>query len=171
MAFRDISVELERNEEPTDEETMGLLRANEPDLLAGLLAAAGFSEDESEFKRVEIARNGKVLFSFRIRPLTEDEYQKCRERYTRYVKNKQLGIRVPKDTDVDGFHSALIYTATVEDDKKALWDNREVWRKLDVMSGEQVIGRTLKAGEKDAVLELIDRISGYSNEIEETAKN
>lgn len=171
MVFKNIDDIDELDEELTEEETKEVLRAQEPDLIAGLLEAAGFCNDESEFKRVEIARNGRVLFAFRIRPLTEDEYQQCRERHTRYVKNKHLGIRVPKDTDVDGFHSALIYAATVSEDKKKLWDNSEVWRKLDVMNGEQVIGKALKAGEKDAVLELIDKISGYSAEIEETAKN
>jgi len=40
-----------------------------------------------------------------------------------------------------------------------------------VLNGVDLIDKALLAGEKDAVLELIDKISGYSVTAEETAKN
>lgn len=162
---------------PVEEIEMGaeadknLIRSYEDDILGGLLAAANFQNDEDEIVPVEIARNGIVLLKFRIRPLSEDEYSKCKNRYTKYVRNKQIGIKLPEDTDSVMYRNALIYQATVDEDRTKLWDNKEAWRKLDVINGVELIGKVLKAGEKDAVLEKIDEISGYSSVLEETAKN
>lgn len=162
---------------PVEEIEMGaeadknLIRSYEDDILGGLLAAANFQNDEDEIVPIEIARNGVVLLKFRIRPLSEDEYSKCKNRYTKYVRNKQIGIKLPEDTDSVMYRNALIYQATVDEDRTKLWDNKEAWRKLDVINGVELIGKVLKAGEKDAVLEKIDEISGYSSVLEETAKN
>lgn len=153
------------------EEGKQALRTYEDDILGGLLAAAEFRQDEDEIKEVEIARGGRVLFRFHIRPLSEDEYNKCKERYTKYVRNKQLGIRFPEKTDTIAYRNALIYEATVAEDRERLWNNRDAWRKLDVLTGPDLIGKVLKAGEKDAVLDLIDKISGYSTTEEDLAKN
>lgn len=159
---------MQMDEELTQEEQSQALRTYEGDILGGLLAAASFRD---EAKTVEIARNGIVLFKFRIRPLSEGEYNRCKEKYTTYKRNKQFGVRIPDKTDTISYRSALIYEATVEEDREKLWDNREAWRKLDVLSGVELIGRVLKAGEKDAVLDLIDKISGYSVLEEDTVKN
>lgn len=157
--------------EMTPEEQQETLRTYENDILGGLLAAAAFREDHDEVKTVEITRNGIVFFKFRIRPLSEGEYNKCKERYTKYKRNKQLGVRIPEKTDTISYRSALIYEATIKEDREKLWDNREAWRRLDVLSGVELIGRVLKAGEKDAVLDLIDKISGYTALEEDTVKN
>lgn len=157
--------------EMTPEEQSQTLRTYENDILGGLLAAAGFREDSDETKTVEIARNGTVFFKFRIRPLSEGEYNKCKERYTTYKRNKQFGVRIPEKTDTISYRSAIIYEATVKEDREKLWDNREAWKRLDVLSGVELIGRVLKAGEKDAVLDLIDKISGYTALEEDTVKN
>ncbi len=156
----------------TDEETVqNTLRTYENDILGGLLAAANYKNDEDEIVPIEIARGGVVLLKFRIRPLSEDEYVKCRERYTKYVRNKQIGIKVPEDTDTNMYRNALIYQATVAEDREKLWDNKAAWRQLDVLSGTELIGVVLKPGEKDAVLNKLDEISGYSSALEEVAKN
>lgn len=157
--------------ELTQEENGGMLRTYENDILGGLLAAAGYKECEEEIHPVEIAREGVVYFKFRIRPLSEDEYQKCKDKYTKYKRNKQLGIKFPEETDTVRYRSALIYEATVLEDREKLWDNKNAWKQLDVFSGVDLIGLVLKAGEKDAVLDLIDNISGYSLTTEEVAKN
>lgn len=155
-----------------DEETnSNILRCFENDILGGLLAAAAYTTAEDEIVPIEIARNGVVLLKFRIRPLSEDEYSKCKHRHTKYVRNKQIGIKIPEDTDTVMYRNALIYQATVDEDRAKLWDNKEAWRKLDVMSGAELIGKVLKAGEKDAVCDKIDEISGYSSMAEEAAKN
>lgn len=157
--------------ELTEEENKGQLRAYENDILKGLLAAASYETEEENIQPIEIARNGKVLFSFRIRPLGEDEYQKCKEKHTKYVRNKQLGIKFPENTDSVKYRSALIYQATIEEDREKIWDNKEAWKALNVLTGIDLIDKTLLAGEKDAVLEKLDEISGYSATTEEVTKN
>lgn len=157
--------------EMTEEENKALLRTYENDILKGLLAAADFKSNEDNIHPVEISRNGIVYFSFRIRPLTEDEYHECKDKYTKYVRNKQLGIRFPENTDSVRYRSALLYQATIDEDKAKIWDNKGAWRELNVLNAIDLIDRVLLAGEKDAVLEIIDKISGYQTTTEETAKN
>ena len=156
------------------EETKEQVRANEEDFIQGLIDAADFSTEETQ--RIEIIREGKLYFAFRIRPLSSEEYDKCRKKHTKYVRNKQLGMRLPDETDRVKYQSAIIYTATVEEDRNKLWDNKKVWealrnKNMQVMNGLDVIEFTLKAGEKDKVIEAIDQLSGYEANIEEVAKN
>lgn len=169
------------NEEPeireyeTDmEDTKTLIRAKEEDFIQGLIDAAEFASEETQ--RIEIIREGRLYFAFRIRPLSSQEYEKCKKKHTKYVRNKQLGMKLPEDTDRIKYQSALIYEATVEEDRKNLWDNRNVWDALNakkdrIMNGLDVIEYSLKAGEKDKVLEAIDKLSGYEDNLEEVAKN
>ena len=42
---------------------------------------------------------------------------------------------------------------------------------FQIMSGLDVIEYTLKAGEKDRIIDAIDTLSGYESNIEEVAKN
>jgi hypothetical protein len=157
--------------ELTEEENKGQLRTYENDILKGLLAAANYKTEEDNIHPVEIARNGVVLIKFHIRPLSEEEYQTCKEKNTKYVRNKQLGIKFPENTDSVRYRSALIYQATIDEDRAKIWDNKEAWKALNVLNGIDLIDKTLLAGEKDAVLEIVDKISGYSVTTEEVAKN
>lgn len=158
----------DQNETPEKEAYL----MNENELLKGLLEAAQGKSSEENFVRLEVARNGKVYFNFRIRPLSEEEYTKCREDATKYVRNKQFGgIKLPEDTNTVRFRSALIYTATVEEDRKKIWDNKEAQKALKVLNGVDMIDQVLFAGEKDKILERIDSISGYESKLEEVAKN
>lgn len=162
-----------------DNEATGLgpedLLDNETDILRGLLEAA--SDAVEERKTIEITRKGKVLFRFRIRPLSEAEYNACRDKATKYKKNRRMGgIKMPDDTDTARYHSFLIYEATDESDRKKVWDNKSAWTQLGVVSGVQLIDKVLLPGEKAAVIEQIDRLSGYDlddeeNSAEETIKN
>ncbi len=146
-------------------------RRNESDILEGLLKAASYKTDESETHPIEIARNGAVALSFRIHPLSEEDFIACRKRHTRYKKNRQAGgVKVADDIDTSAYRSSVIYEATVEEDRKRIWDNREAWSRLDVVSGYQLIEKVLKGGEKDAVYEKVEEISGYGS-AEEVAKN
>ena len=159
---------MSEHDRPTREE----LLAHEDDILRGLLAAARYKEDQQV--TITISRKGARLFSFRIRPLSEDEYNECRERASSYEANPRLGgIRMPVAVDTAKYRSLLIYTATVSEDRAALWDNKAIWEELNVVSGWQVIDKVLLAGEKDAILAKLDEISGYgtSLSLEEVAKN
>lgn len=157
--------------ELTEEENQGQLRTYENDILKGLLAAANYETEEDNIHPVEIARNGVIFFTFRIRPLSEEEYQKCKDKNTKYVRNKQLGIKFPENTDSVRYRSALIYQATIKEDREKIWDNKEAWKALNVLTGIDLIEKTLLAGEKGAVLELVDKISGYTSTTEEVVKN
>lgn len=152
------------------------LLSHETDILRGLLDAATSTEEER--KVIEIARKGKVFFRFSIRPLTEAEYNACRDKATKYKKNRRLGgIKMPDDTDAARYRSFLIYEATTLEDQKKVWNNKAAWDQLNVISGVQLIDKVLLPGEKEAVIEQIDRLSGYDldeeedNEAEEVVKN
>ncbi len=166
--------------EYTPEENKEHIRMNEDDLIAGLIAASNFEEDDSEQKTVEIARkiNGesKVMFKFNIRPLREDQYDKARKKHTKYVRNKTYGMKTPQEVDSVRYRANLIYMATIDDDRAKLWDNKKVQeallkKGLPVANGLDVIEYSLKAGEKDRIVDLIDQISGYDANLEEVAKN
>lgn len=164
---KDVTEEVEFS----DEENRGQTRLYEDDILGGLLAAASFHNSCEETYPVEIVRNGAVVLKFDIRPLSDDEYATAKEHNSKYARNKNLGIKYVESTNTMRYRSELLYTATVPEDKEKLWNNKDAWSKLNVLSGIDLIGAVLKAGEKAAVLSLIDRISGYDITLEETAKN
>lgn len=143
--------------------------------LQGMLEAAKFQR--TRFKTIEIVRDGTVYFTFRIRPLTEAEYEFCKEKSTKYVRNKQLGFKMPESTDNVKYRSRLIYAATDAEDRKQTWDSKQLWNALEqagviVITGTDVIDAVLMPGEKAAVVEEIDKLSGFENEnLEEVTKN
>ena len=118
-----------REYETNEEDTRALIRANEEDFIHGLIEAAEFTSKET--KRIEIIRDGRLYFAFSIRPLSAQEYEKCKKKHTRYVRNKQLGMKLPEDTDRIKYQSAIIYEATVDEDREKLWDNRNIWNALN----------------------------------------
>ena len=158
----------------TREETQTQIRMHEEDIIQGLISAADYGADEQQ--TIDIIREGKLYFRFRIRPLREDEYNQCKKKHTKYVRNRNLGMKMPEDTNNVKYRSELIYQATVEEDRRKLWDNKKVWealrdKDLQIMNGLDVIEYSLKAGEKDRIIDAIDRLSGYDTGLEEVAKN
>lgn len=146
-----------------------------------MLAAAAYKNDE--LRQIDIVRDGKLYFSFRVHALGEEEANKCRKKYTKYVRNKQIGIKFAEETDNAKFRSSLIYHATVEEDRTKLWDNQQVWEGLRkqgvlVVTALDVIESVLLGGEKDRVIDEINKLSGFDsenleeveNKMEETAK-
>ena len=159
-------------EEPTQEDRRGDLRANEESLLDNLLAAANYKDDEDETVEIVINRKGKDLFSFRIHPLSEDDFNRCRKKCTKYVKSRtNAGARIPEEVDTVRYRCMLIYEATVPEDRAKIWDNKQLWKKKDLVTGTEAVDALLKAGEKNAVCDKIDSISGYELTEEEVAKN
>lgn len=161
----------ERHELETTEMTQEEILQTEDQILAGMMEAANFKEDK---KKIEIRRKGKLLFSFNIRPITEEELQDCRKRSAKYIPNP-MGRHLPKiegELDVVKLRSLKIYTATVEEDKK-LWNNPQLKKQLNVITYTDVIDSVLLAGEKDAIDNVIDDISGYGTALdkEEYVKN
>ena len=156
----------------TPEEMQAEARANEDDLLNGLLAAANYKDDENETVEIVIARGGRDLFSFRIHPLSEDDFNRCRKRCTKYVKSKsQAGIRVPEEVDTVRYRCMLIYEATAPEDRAKVWDNKKLWKAKDLATGIEAVDILLKAGEKNAICEKLDAISGYELTEEDVSEN
>lgn len=150
----------------------------EEDIINSLLAAADYKDDESTQKKVEIKRGGKLLFSFSIRPLGEPELQRIRKQSTPMYPNPE-GKRLPKiegDIRYGEFKSRKIYAATVESDREKMWDNPALKRGLkakgiDIMENWEIIDAVLMAGEKNALNDAIDDLSGYDMDLTEYAKN
>ncbi len=162
----------------TSEETTNQLRVSEEDFLQGLIDAASYAEDENQTKVIEIIRPGKIkgekrlMFRFSVKPLSEREYNECKKKHTKYVRNRSLGVKMPEDTDSVKYRAEIIYRATVPEDRRKLWDNKEAWEALrdkgmQILSGLDMIEYCLVAGEKDRVIDVIDSISGYSDNLEE----
>ncbi|MBS4932918.1 MAG: hypothetical protein KH020_16725 [Clostridiales bacterium] len=154
----------------TKEESTNQLLMTEDELIRGLLEAATI--DEEEFREIEIARNGKVFFKFQIAPLKEQDYEDSKKKWTKYVKNKQFGMKMPESTNAVKYRAELIYRATIKKDRELLWDNKKIWDSLlnqgfQIMNGLDVIEYCLRAGEKDRIIEIIDEISGYGDQFEE----
>lgn len=123
------------------------------------------------YKVFEVVRDGKKLFSFRVRGLDDEEFESCRDQATKLIKDRRLGnLAVPREFNSAKFNSLVIYTSTHEEDRKELWDNKELWRKANVVAGWQVIDKVMKRGEKEKCIELIEDLSGYG-EVEDTIKN
>ena len=141
--------------------------------VAGVLEAM---ETIIEYKVFEVIRDGKKLFSFRVRGLDDNEFEKCRDQATKVAKDRRLGsLALPREFNSAKFNSLVIYTATHPDDKKAIWDNKDLWAKADVVTGWQLVDKVLKRGEKEKCIDLIESLSGYADEdteaTEETLKN
>lgn len=143
---------------PTKEEVL----SNENSLLQGLLEAGSYKDDEEFRRRIEIKRGGRVLFSFTVRPLDESEEIACYRKATPKVNNP-AGRHLPKvdgKTDTAAMRSWKIYTATIEEDQKRVWGNEEYKRQKGLITPIEVIDSLLRSGDKDAVLAVIDSISG-----------
>lgn len=161
------------------EEMVKVTKENELDLVQGLLEAADFRNDDDLQTEIQIKRNDKVFFKFKVRPLSEEELVKARRNAVVKMPNPSNPKLPPieKDLRVEEFTAWKIYYATVN--KEEVWDNPSVMKGLEakgfpVLRGIDVINTVLRAGEKDAIDDQIDKISGfYDSEIseEEYAKN
>lgn len=166
---KESNIEIE-DREFNEQESNTQIRMNENDLIAGILGAANFVESETQL--IQIIRDDKVFFEFYIHPLSEAMYDKCKRRHTKYVRNKQLGIKFPEDTDNTKYRCELIYCATTDEYQRKLWNNKKVMDGLDVVAGIDTIDKVLLSGEKDKIIDAIDALSGYdSSNLEDVAKN
>ena len=146
---------------------------NESELLRALTSK---NQATQETRTVEVKFRG-VMFRFRVRPLSEREYDTCREKATTYNKNKRFGgMKLPEKTDTVKYHTLLIYKATVDEDRARLWDNKELWNVADALTGTDMVDILIPtAGKKQQVVDLIEELSGFNDEAvsayEETVKN
>ena len=144
---------------------------NESDILAGLLDLGKTKDESANYKKIQIKRDGVTKLEFRVRPLTEDESQRCLRSAHRYAPTKPGQPRVVLETDGAKYRSYLIYAATVDEDRMKVWENKKAQDAFGVFQGVDMIDRVLLAGEKSRVIEVINEISGFTSEFEETARD
>lgn len=154
-------------EQPTKEDIL----MNEDALLRGLIEASTEKDSESAYRRVQIRRNGVLKFEFRIRPVSEEESLACHDHATKFAPRKRGQPKREIETNQALFRSWLIYTATVDEDRAKTWDSKKAQQALNVLQGVEMIDAVLLSGEKDRIIDLINEISGYSDDTEDTAKN
>lgn len=171
-----------RDEKFSKEETQNQLRTVENDFIAGMLEAAEYKTQET--RKIEIIRDGRLFFAFNIHAIGEAEAERCKKRHTKYVRNKNIGLKFAEETDSPKFRSSLIYNATDEKDRAELWDNKKVWNGLSsqgypIVNALDVIEAVLLGGEKAQIIEEINKLSGFETEnleevdqkLEDAAKN
>lgn len=132
---------------------------NEAFLLQGLIEAANYKNDEAFHRTIQIKRGEKVLFTFTVRPLSDEEEVRCYRLATPTVKNR-AGLPIDGKTDTAKVRSHKIYMATIDEDKRRIWDNQEFKKQLGVVTAVEFIDKVLRSGDKDAVVAIIDQISG-----------
>ena len=154
-------------EQPSQEQIL----MSESELLRGLIEAGTEKDSEAAYERIQIRRNGKLKFEFRIRPISEDESLACHDHATKFAPRNRRQPKREIETNMSKFRSWLIYTATVDEDRAKLWDNKQAQQAFNVLQGVDLIDCVLLSGEKDRIIDRINEISGYSDEADETAKN
>lgn len=154
----------------TEEETKQHVLQNENSLLEGLLAAADYAANET--MTFDITRKGVKYFSFTVHPLSEETMFKIRKKYTKYIKNKRAGIKVAEEVDTAMFRCSVIYNSTIEHDKERIWDNKTLWEGLRkkgfvIVNALDVIEAVLLPGEKEMIMENLDKLGGYTSDDDE----
>lgn len=94
--------------ELTEEEKEDMIIKNEEDYLEGLLAAA--DNAANDIKKIDIIRNERKYFSFRIHSLSDEMLKDIRKKYTKYTKNRRQGIRVADELDLPKYRASLFTT-------------------------------------------------------------
>lgn len=178
MANSEKNIVTEIDTELTEEQKNEEIRKAEPDLLARLKQAGKFRDDPKQWKEVPVIREndeGKpfVLFTFRVRPLSREEAQQVRNDHMPLIKNRQTGLSV---RDAANFNQAdyecdLIYRATVEEDRKKIWNDRSLWNYYNVLSGPMLVSAILQSGDVYRAIVAINDASGYDMDESKIVKN
>ena len=149
------------------EEQKQELLENESNILAGVLGAAKEIEDTEV--PVVITRNGEEAFRFHVAPQSAEVFEKAGEFGTAYRTDKR-GRKFVESTSVTKANAYLILRATTKKDRDMIWENKEVREALGEFTAVDVIQRVLLAGEMQAIVELIEELSGYSLNKEDVAE-
>ena len=74
---------------------------------------------------------------------------------------------IEKDFDTAKFNSQLIYLATVPEDQRKIWGNKDVMDKFGLMEAWETIDKLLTLGEKSKLSDLVTTISGMDDDEDE----
>lgn len=166
-----MSTNKEENAIVTGLETAHNPKEAEYDLVASLLEAARYREDEDLITIVDIKRGGKFLFSVSIRPIGDSETRAARKKATKYMPNPQNRKLPPieKEFNAGLFNALLIYYATTEEDKVKIWGNKTIMEKFGLVEPHESVDVLLTIGEKTALADKVIEISGMDIEDEEVS--
>lgn len=126
-------------------------QAAEYDIVATLLEAAKYKEDQERFTEIEMYREGQYLFTIQLRPLSDKDVRFARKKATIYAPNPN-GKKLPpieKDFDETAFRNWMIYLATTEADQQRVWGNPAVVKALGVKYPCETIEEILTFKEKN----------------------
>lgn len=162
----------EENAIVTGLENASDVKEAEYDLVASLLEAANYREDEGLITTVEIKRNGKFLFEVSIRPLGDEEVKVARKKATTYMPNptNRKLPKIEKEFNTGLFNSLIIYAATTEEDKAKIWGNKAIMDKFNLVEAHEAVNVLLTVGEKTALADKVVEISGMDDEEEITTE-
>lgn len=136
------------------------LKTVTPNALEGLRKVK--AEKDNTSQRINIKdREGNVLLTFRIRPLSDLDYEKI----TSNTSTKRKGVEKRNLTAERGEE---IYMATVDEDKY-IWDSPQVLAEYNTHFPRDVIEDSLASGDKLAIVNAIDNLSGYTTPGEENS--
>lgn len=136
------------------------LEVVEADIVDALVSAAEYRSVENHRQPIRIMRDGKTLFKFTLESVSEDIWRKCRNQ--NYINRNRRN----EDFNEARFASQLIFEATIDADKARLWNNKAVWRKLNVVTGVDVVNAVLLPAEKLKLVSIIEELSGYDENID-----
>jgi len=160
--------DLNEHGEPKTREERAL--EQEPSFLERLMQRAKNKADD--LAEIEITRGGETILMFRVHPLTESQVNECRNQATRWERRKEMGyLRVPAEIDGAKFRSLMVYEATVPEDRKQYWDNRQLQEAYGALTVTQLIDEVLLAGGKDQAVAIIEKISGFQTDLEDLVPN
>lgn len=159
---------------PEKENVTGLDQATnrkeaEFDLVKNLLEAASYKTNDNAVSDVDIKRNGKVLFTVQIHPISDADTRFARKKAAIMMDNPQ-GKKFPKiekDFDTSEFKSWLIYLASTEKTQQEIWGNSAIMKQYNLMQPIESIDLLLTMGEKSRLMDIITEISGLEDEEEE----
>lgn len=140
----------------------------ERDLVSALLSAAEYKDSEDSITEAEIKRNGEVLFSVNIHPVSDTDTSFARKKATIYMKNPN-GKGLPpieKEFVNTKFKSWVIYIATTEEDQQKIWGNSAIMQKFGLAEPWESIDVLLTVGEKNKLFDLVTKISGLDDDEE-----
>lgn len=161
--------EKEGKEEVTGLEMATDRKEAEYDLVKSLLEAADYKNDSENFSTIEIKRGGKFLFSFRVRPLSDDDIRIARKKATVMMDNPQgkKFPRIEKERNSALYNSWLLYLATVEEDQAKIWGQPAVMQKHGLQLPVESIDILLNLGEKEKALDIVLKTSGLNDDGED----
>lgn len=149
-------------------ETAEARMSDEKNILEALLKTAAFKSSEAATETIEIKRNGELMFSFRVRPMSADEFAACRKRATSYMPNpanKKLP-KIEKEVNSDQYLSEVIVAATIAEDQRKIWGNPKFMERYDILQPWESVNILLLAGEKIQITDFIAEISGINETVE-----